>query len=151
MPGWDPGDVSFAEVGRAGASHVEVGPVIAQPAAEQPRAIGGRLGENGTKWNRRRRAASASAIVRSAVFIVPMIQSVLRQSRIAPVRSTEESSTRVVFEEEVAAPQRPSRCCLDSISSMSRMYDMFSDPSRLGSAIRRSGHDCELEAGGRSS
>ena len=35
--------------------------------------MGGSSGKNGRKWNLRRRAASSSEIVRSAVFIVPTI------------------------------------------------------------------------------
>ena len=36
--------------------------------------MGGWVGKKGTKWNRRRSAASISAIERSAVFMVPMNQ-----------------------------------------------------------------------------
>ena len=72
--------------------------VLLQPAAQEP-ATGGWSGKNGTKWKRRRRAASSSAIERSAVFIVPMTRGSPERELVA--RVLEPDALVAVLEQEV--------------------------------------------------
>ena len=51
---------------------ISVAPFLLSQRRSKP-SIGHSSGWNSTKWNRRRRARSTSAIDRSAVFIVPMM------------------------------------------------------------------------------
>lgn len=54
------------------ATHTISGRYSASQRRKSP-SMRGESGKNGMKWNRRRKAASSSAMLRSAVFIVPMI------------------------------------------------------------------------------